>query len=443
MQRPPHPKRLDDRFCITADGTVSWRQFLSDVARVRPILEGHDVICNLAPRRYDFAVMLAAAMLNGQVTVLPPSRAERAVEAAVKGAASPLMAESLDELADAGHVGSGNPEDLMTRLPDAPGEVHVFTSGSTGEPVRHVKRWATLAGGARQTDEIIARAGLDARKSAIIGTTPHQHMYGLEAAMFTGLAFDCCLCDGMVFYPGDLEDQVEQARSQGIDAVILVTSPPHLRYLEETVCEISEIRCVISATAPLHGDVARRIEAGGGCKVFEIYGSTESGSMSWRRTAMTEHWSLLEGFHLSSDGGAWFASASHLATPVALADEIELDADGRFRLLGRHGDMVLIAGKRQSLGALNATLSSMPGIRDGVVVRESIDGEDRLTVFIVADPMCNRETRALRHAVRDHMRRHFDPVFVPRRIRIVERLPRGETGKISARDLVRLAHAEP
>ena len=92
--------------------------------------------------------------------------------------------------------------------------------------------------------------------------------------------------------------------------------------------------------------------------------------------------------------------------------------------------------------ALNAALSAMPGIRDGVVIHETVDGEDRLSVLVVLDPSGAMDAKALRQAVRAHMREHFDPVFVPRRIHIVDRLPRGGTGKISASDLAALVDAE-
>ncbi len=48
------------------------------------------------------------------------------------------------------------------------------------------------------------------------------------------------------------------------------------------------------------------------------------------------------------------------------------------------------------------------------------------------------DAEALRRAVRAHMRAHFDPVFVPRRIGFVDALPRDGTGKIAARDLAAL-----
>lgn len=275
----------------------------------------------------------------------------------------------------------------------------------------------------------------------IAGTTPHQHMFGLEAAVFTGLAHGFCLYDAPVFYPADLEILVARAAALDIDDLVLITSPPHLRFLQEALHQTPRIRCIISATAPLHRDIAVSLEADGDRRVFEIYGSTETGSLAWRRTAISELWTPMDGFRLTSGGDGWFADAPHLAHGAVLGDDIELCGDGQFRLLGRHGDMVRVAGKRQSLGALNAALTAMHGIRDGVVIRETTDGEDRLSVLVVPDPASSLDAEALRQAVRLHMRAHFDPVFVPRRVRIVAKLPRGETGKIAASDLAALVGA--
>ena len=432
------------RFCITPTGCRLKREFLADVASARVAIAPHDAVCNMSRRRYDFMVLLSAALLNGQTTILPSSRAPRAVEAAVAGWSSVLFTDSLADLPDAdpATAPAAGIDALARQLPRAPGEVHVFTSGSTGASVRHVKTWDILAGGAKLTAEVIERAGLDRERTAIVGTTPHQHMYGLEAAVFTGLAHGYCLYDAPVFYPADLESVVARTEALGIRDLVLVASPPHLRFLQETLRQTPQVRCIISATAPLHRDIAVRLEAGGDRQVFEIYGCTETGSLAWRRTATDEMWTPLEGFRLTRGGDGWFADATHLATGAVLGDDIELGGDGRFRLLGRRGDMVRIAGKRQSLGALNAALGTMPAIRDGVVIRETVDGEDRLSVLVVLNPSGAMDAKALRRAVRAHMREHFDPVFVPRRIHIVDRLPRGGTGKISARDLAALVDAE-
>jgi acyl-coenzyme A synthetase/AMP-(fatty) acid ligase len=427
------------RFCITSTECKLWRDFLADVASARLELAPHDAVCNVSPKRYDFMVLLCAALLNGQTTVLPSSRAPRAVEAAIEGWSSVLFAESLADLHYPTAIQVADISSLTAQLALASGEVHVFTSGSTGASVRHVKTWDILAGGAKLTAEVIKRAGMDPGQVVIVGTTPHQHMYGLEAAVFTGLAYGYCLHDAPVFYPADLETAVARAEALGIHDLVLVTSPPHLKFLEAILRQTPQVRCIISATAPLHHDIAVRLEASGDRQVFEIYGSTETGSLAWRRTATSEMWTPLGGFRLTQGSDGWFADAPHLAAETVLGDDIELCQGGRFHLLGRRGDMVRIAGKRQSLGALNAALDAMPGIRDGVVIRAMVNGEDRLSVLVVRDPSGAADTKALRQAVRVYMREHFDPVFVPRRIHIVDRLPRDGTGKISARDLATLA----
>ena len=404
-------------------------ELLDDACRVRAGLVGHDAVCNMAARRADFATVLLAAMAEGIPTVLPSSRAEQAVSAALGGFARPLVVDSADRTA-------GTAATMPVATLD--GEVRVFTSGSTGVPVCHVKTWRALAGGARLTAEILAQAGIAPETSLVVGTTPHQHMYGLEATIFAALAHGYCIADDPAFYPDDLDAAVELASRSGLDEVALVTSPPHLRFLEGRIRALPQIRCIVSATAPLHRDLACRIEEAG-CRVFEIYGCTEAGSLAWRRTAVDEHWTPMDGFRLVSGQDGWEASAPHLPGTVPLPDDIGTTGQGRFRLLGRRGDMVRIAGKRQSLGALNAALSTLRAVADAVMVRETEGGEDRLRIFVVPEAGGETEPEALSRQIRQHMLRHVDPVFVPRRITVVSELPRGATGKLSARDLASLS----
>ena len=422
---PPAPARL---FSIGRNGQRRWSELLDDVARVRAELAGHDAVCNLAERRYDFAAVLLAAMAAGIPTVLPSSRAEHAVSAALAGCARPLILDRRGSLA------GKHPADPVAPLT---GEVRVFTSGSTGAPVRHVKSWRALAGGASLAAQLFARAGLSPERALIVGTTPHQHMYGLEATIFAALAHGYCVSDDPVFYPADLDAVIGAAAASGFDEVVLVTSPPHLRYLESRIRALPQIRCLVSATAPLHAELACRIEEAG-CPVFEIYGCTEAGSLAWRRTAVDDLWTPMDGFRLAAGHEGWTAAAPHLDSVVPLPDEIETEADGRFRLLGRRGDMVSIAGKRQGLGALNAALSTLSSVADAVLVREAERGEDRLRIYVVPALGGETDPEALSRLVRSHMLRHVDPVFVPRRITVVSELPRGATGKLAAGDLAAL-----
>lgn len=426
----PHKPLPTDRFCVMPDQVRTWRDFAADVARVQPSLRGHDAICIMAGRRYPFCVLLAAVLMNGQRVVLPPARADGAVRAALAEYEKALTIDDIDELLE---VIPDQRCTLPMALSDAAGDLEISTSGSTGLPIAHRKTWTMLDRGAFLTAELLAKAGLRPGTCLVAGTTPHQHMYGLEASVFSGLAHGYTLYDTPVFYPADLEALDSRAAEEGFDAIALITSPPHLKFLAERIRELPRIRCVVSATAPLSCDLARQIEDGRGAEVYEIYGSTETGSLAWRRTVEDELWTPLSGFQVLPGPDGWRASAPHLPEVTPLNDEIELELNGRFRLAGRRGDMVRVAGKRHNLSALNAVLAALPVIADGAVLRETEDGEDRLHMFIVPkDTSCDHSVlvREVRSALRDQL----DGAFVPRRIHVVDALPRNEVGKISARD---------
>ncbi|MEM6547888.1 MAG: AMP-binding protein [Pseudomonadota bacterium] len=417
---------------LAHDGLIGAERFQADVAAMRPRIAGASAVCNMLADRYDYMVALAAAMLNGQRSILPSSTAPGAVAAALEGEANPLI---LGPETAALSVGAA-PDPLGSRqdLAAATGEIHVFTSGSTGYPVRHRKNWSILAGGAEVT-EVILRRIAPAGRFALLGTTPHQHMYGLEATVFAGLAYGHCVYRDTIFYPADLEQAARSAQMAGIEHLILVTSPAHLRFLESEVLATRSIAGVISATAPLAVDQARRLEDRGGPPVYEIYGSTETGSLAVRRTVEETLWTPAAGFTLDPRPEGCIAAAPHLPEAMRLADAVSVEADGRFRLLGRLGDMVNIAGKRSSLGMLNAVVQETPGLRDAVVLRRRGEGSDSLCILAVIDPAAGLGEEQAMAAIRRQLRQHVDPVFVPNRIWFADHLPRTAVGKILAGDL--------
>ncbi|TAM00214.1 MAG: acyl-CoA synthetase, partial [Rhodanobacter sp.] len=127
--------------------------------------------------------------------------------------------------------------------------------------------------------------------------------------------------------------------------------------------------------------------------------------------------------------------APQLPVPVTLADIVSLSHGGRrFRLCGRHADMLEIAGKRASLADLTRRLLAIPGVRDGVVFQHG-DGDTlgvhRVAALVVAPGLDG-------HAILDALRRVIDPLFLPRPLKLVEALPRNETGKLPRAALLEL-----
>lgn len=328
---------------------------------------------------------------------------------------------------------SGNisePTRVLTELASSQAPVHVFTSGTTKMPERRTKRWKALIGGAGVTEEILARLDLASPTTALLGTTPHQHMYGLEATVFHALGYRRSVYGSAIFFPADIETTIADVHAAGFENTVLVTSPAHLKFLEPALLEQKEIRAVISATAPLSRSQAERLEARGDLAVMEIYGSTETGALAIRRTIDGEYWEPVAGFEVAQSAKGLLATAPHVPEQCELGDTVELLADGRFRLIGRSGDMINIAGKRSNLAALNSIVAEMPCLLDSVVFRESDNEDDQLAIAAVLDPCSGMSPTEGKAAIRQQFLDHVDAVFIPRRIYFTDRLPRTPTGKI-------------
>jgi len=158
--------------------------------------------------------------------------------------------------------------------------------------------------------------------------------------------------------------------------------------------------------------------------VLEIYGSTETGALAMRRTARQTRWAPMEGVRLDPDDGATRARGAHFASPARLLDEIAVEPNGTFTLLGRQADLIKIAGRRASLTGLNLLLQDLPGLGDGVFyLPPTGNPTERLCLIYAGAPL-------ERAAARRWLRGRLDPVFLPRDFIRLDRLPRSETGKL-------------
>jgi acyl-coenzyme A synthetase/AMP-(fatty) acid ligase len=165
---------------------------------------------------------------------------------------------------------------------------------------------------------------------------------------------------------------------------------------------------------------------------MEIFGSTETGAIASRRTLDGAHWHLYDGVSVRPDEEGVVVVADHLHEPVRLKDKMELCGERRFRWLGRDGDVVKIAGKRGSLVELNRRLNQIDGVLDGVFVTPPQKGDpnERIAALVVAPALSGQQ-------ILKALARHIDPVFLPRPIVFVDRLPLNETGKLPRDELLR------
>jgi 3-hydroxymyristoyl/3-hydroxydecanoyl-(acyl carrier protein) dehydratase len=140
---------------------------------------------------------------------------------------------------------------------------------------------------------------------------------------------------------------------------------------------------------------------------------------------------------LTSRDAQVFAQGGHVEQMTPLCDVIELTAANEFLLHGRTADLVNIAGKRSSFGYLNAQLNAIPGVVDGAFFlpdaeRTGGTGVSRLTAAVVAPSLSIAQ-------LVEQLRQRIDPVFLPRPLLRVDRLPRNATGKLPHHALQALA----
>jgi acyl-coenzyme A synthetase/AMP-(fatty) acid ligase len=414
------------------DEPIAWRggraisaaEFLADVRALAARLAPRRHLINLCDDRYRFLVALGAALVNGQITLLPPNRTQKLLDqieeaypdlACVAETAVPLVngaslvyPERLERPAAGWEV---------PRIPGGQTAAVVFTSGSTGRPVPHPKPWRKLVAGARAAAETLHLPS----GRAFLGTVPPQHMWGLEATvmlpMHTGGIVHAC----RPLLPSDLAAWLTELPRRRV----LVTTPLHIRACVEDSVPLPALDLILSAAAPLAPHLAGAAEARFGAPLVEIYGCTEAGMIASRRTARTDLWRTLQGVRVAPAPGGWAFQGGHIEGRAPSNDVLEV-ADGReFRLLGRLADVVNVAGKRASLADLNRKLVEIPGVKDGAFhTREAESGKAaRLMAFVVAPGLSEAE-------ILEALRRAIDPVFLPRPLVKVAALPRASTGKL-------------
>jgi acyl-coenzyme A synthetase/AMP-(fatty) acid ligase len=420
---------VDRDLLLTSQGAVSGPELVARAGRLALSLPPAPGAVNLCEHRGNFLIGIVALLMRGQACLLPPSRAPAVIKEVMREHAG---CHRIDDA----FVDRGSAAIVTTRveLPAiAPERIVLvgYTSGSTGRPQSNPKTWATLVA-ATGFNAARIREAIPAAQSAhrpwILATVPSQHMYGMETSVLLPLLADMGLHAAHPLFPAD----IATALAELPEPRVLVTTPVHLRALLESDIDLPPVAVVVSATAPLSPEVARCVEQRYGAALVEFFGSTETCVIASRRTAKETTWRPYPGVALRPVAGGTEVDAPWFPAPTLLQDVLEVGADGTFVVRGRNTDMVEVGGKRASLADLTRRLLAVPGVTDGVVFQPERVGDapvQRLAALVVAQGLSEAE-------LLERLAPGMDPVFLPRPLVFVSRLPRNDVGKLPREQLL-------
>jgi acyl-coenzyme A synthetase/AMP-(fatty) acid ligase len=377
------------------------------------------------PDAWDFAAGLFGLLQAGRTVVLPPNF-------------QPETLRGLEREAD-GVLRETRAGAVAAPVPALEGSVEFWTSGSTGEPKGVPRSLAQLDAEVAMLERTFGHLMPD---GPMVGTVPHHHIYGCLFRLLWPLAAGRPFLTEPVGDPAEFRRALARLRPAAVAA-----SPAHLSRLPQlldldTLSGLPGV--VFSSGGPLaSADAAvwaRRVPGG----VAEVYGSTETGGIAWRRQEQDgPDWTPFADVALAFQAGALVVTSFRAGPePLRMEDAAQAVPGGRFRLLGRLDRTIKLEEKRISLPELEQALEAHPWVaRAAVVLLEGI--RPTLGAVAVLKPGAPAERALLVGTLRAHLALRFEGMALPKRWRFPKELPYDGRGKLTPQALARLFQAEP
>jgi len=313
-------------------------------------------------------------------------------------------------------------------------DVVFATSGSTGDAKRIVRTEDSLCADARHL--VAAFPEVWSARPAVVASVRPEHMYGALWRVRAPEAAGSVVDDGLVF---SVEELVAARVRYG--TFLFVTTPS---FLEKALKHPDfpalkgAFHAIVTSGSLLRGETALAVAETVGVCPLEIYGSTEAGTVAWRRRTAGERWTVVADVDccLTDEGLLQVDSPFAMARPFVMGDRAELVGPRQFLLKGRADRRVKILERYVSLSEVEAALAAHPYVSRVRV--ETLEGEvARLGALVVPSEeglslFARGGSSAVAAALRTALRGQVSDMAVPRRFRLVRELPVNEQGKTTA-----------
>lgn len=345
-------------------------------------------------------------------------------------------------------AGGGQP----VRTPESAPLLQLYTSGSIGIPKRVVRTHAAL----RAELEGLRKTFDTSERDRFLGLASFAHVNGLVRTMMASMYVGAALYPVAEFRRRETLDLMTRERVTFFGGV-----PPMFPILSQTPLrgdvDLSALRVIFSSSAPLMPADNRRFHARYGAFVRQLYGSTETGTISFNRhprpgsclgsvgtpidsvfvEVVDERGNPLP---LGQEGelviASPFAASGYLGNLPATQESFRngayfsgdlgvKDASGYLTITGRKKLMINRGGDKVNPYEVEAVIKEHPKVVDVAVFgAPGRHGDDIVCAVIMASERCTNDEILL------HCRDRIADFKIPTCIEFRDSLPKSASGKI-------------
>jgi len=378
------------------------------------------------------------------------------VEEAEKGAAGAgvetiqVAPGSFEELL----VGTEAHPDVVQRADDDIAMI-LYTSGTTGTPKGAELTHRNLAENARVTAETVI---CSQPEDVILGALPLFHAFGQTCALNASVYSGSCLSLLPRFDPGQALEILHRDRVTVFVGVPTMYSAL-LHHPDRERFDTTSLRICLSGGAALPVEVLRGFDAAFDCKVLEGYGLSETSPVAsfnhpdrvrkpgsvgtpirgvemkvideeGNETPPGERGEIAIKGHNVMRGYRQLPDATREAIRdgwFRTGDVARVDEDGYFFIVDRKKDLIIRGGYNVYPREIEEVLYEHPAVREAAAVGIA---DERLGEEVGAAVVLNSGESATPEELRDFVKSRIAAYKYPRKVWLVDTLPKGPTGKI-------------
>ena len=444
-------------------------------------VEAGDRVGLLMPNVPYFPIIYFAALRLGAIVVpLNPLLRDREIEYHLSDSGSKILLgwNGFDESAEPGasaagaeyiSVAPGDFEGLLAGVTpvgeiepreDGDGAVIIYTSGTTGTPKGATLTHSNIGRGAEVACDLVS-AGPD---TVAVATLPLFHVFGMNSVMNVAVHARGTLTLVPRFEPGNVLGIIERDHAT-VFAGVPTMYTSMLNHPDREKYDTSSLSLCVSGGSALPVEVLRGFDEAFDCKVLEGYGLSESTGMgSFNQpdrerkpgsigvpikdvemrvvdedgnqvadnevgelqvkgpNVMKGYWKLPDATAAAITPEGWFATG----------DMAKKDDDGYYFIVDRKKEMIIRGGYNVYPREIEEVLYEHPAVNEAAVIGVP---HPELGEEVVAVVSLKEGQTATAEEIKAYAKEQVAAYKYPRKVEIIDELPKGPTGKILKRSI--------